>query len=157
MAERSPTAQRVMDATAAMIAALGLELVDVELVREGQSRILRLIIDKPGGVDHEDCSTVSRLADPIIDGQLQLRSHDYLEVSSPGLERPLKTERDFIRYRGEWVEVSLYQALEGKKKFTGRLAACDGQTISLEPEKDQPARQFTREQVAKVKRIVRFG
>jgi ribosome maturation factor RimP len=156
MADRSPTAQKVMDATLAMIEALGLELLDVELVREGQSRILRLIIDKPGGVNHEDCSTVSRLADPLIDGQLQLHSHDYLEVSSPGLERPLKTERDFIRYRGEWVEVSLYQALDGKKKFTGRLGACDGQTICLEAEGNKPAIDFARELVAKVKRIVRF-
>jgi ribosome maturation factor RimP len=156
MAERSPTAQKVMDAAAAMIAELGLELVDVELVREGQARILRLIIDKPGGVDHEDCSRVSRLVDPVIDGQLNLHGHDYLEVSSPGLERPLKNESDLIRHRGEWVEVALYQALEGRKKFEGRLGDCAGGIIRLEDENGQLLRQFTREEVAKVKRIVRF-
>jgi ribosome maturation factor RimP len=156
MAGRSSAAEKVIEATAPRIAGLGVELVDVELVREGQSRILRLIIDKPGGVDSEDCAQVSRLVDPIIDQELDLHVHDYLEVSSPGLERPLKTERDFIRHQGEWVEVTLYQSRDGQKKFTGRLAASTPENIGLEAEDGQKVSCFTREQVAKVKRIVRF-
>jgi ribosome maturation factor RimP len=155
MTGRSPNANKVFEALAARIGDLGIELVDVELVREGQARILRLIIDKPDGVDHEDCSNVSRLADPVIDQELQLRIHDYLEVSSPGLERPLKTERDFLRYRGEWVEVTLYKAQDGQKKYSGRLGACTSDLIRLEPDKEPPGRQFARDQIAKVKRIIK--
>ena len=83
MAGRVNLAQKVMDATAAPIAGLGLELVDVELVREGQSVFLRLYIDKQGGVGLDDCTAVSQLVDPLIDQQLDIHVHDYLEVSSP--------------------------------------------------------------------------
>jgi ribosome maturation factor RimP len=155
MAERSPYAQRVYNAVAAKTADLELELVDVEMVREGPSRILRLIIDKPGGVSHEDCARVSRIADPLIDQELQMNNHDYLEVSSPGLERPLKTERDFLRHQGEWVELTLYQASEGQKHFIGRLAACTAEFIAIEPDR-MPIRQFPRDQVAQVKRTIVF-
>lgn len=155
MADRSPVAQKVFDAAASRIEEMGLELVDVEIVREGQSRILRLYIDKQGGVDLDDCSRVSQMIDPIIDNELNLHNHDYLEVSSPGLERPLKTERDFARYQGEWVEVTLYKAMDGKKKFQGTLEPCTTETINIGLE-DQTVKQFPREQVAKVKRMIRF-
>jgi ribosome maturation factor RimP len=155
MTGRSPSAQKVFDTAASRVAELGLELVDVELVREGQARILRLYIDKPGGVDVEDCSRVSQMIDPIIDNDLNLHGHDYLEVSSPGLERPLKSERDFVRYQGEWVELTLYRAIDGQKKYQGSLAPCTAEMIGLYLE-DQSIRQFSREQVAKVKRMVRF-
>jgi len=145
----------VFDAASARIAALGLELVDVEMVREGQSRILRLYIDKPGGVNLEDCSRVSQMIDPIIDNELNLHGHDYFEVSSPGLERPLKTDRDFQRYQGEWVELTLYRAEDGKKKFQGTLAPCPSGLISISLE-DGTIRQFPREQAAKVKRMIKF-
>jgi ribosome maturation factor RimP len=156
MTGRSPAANKVYEATRTRIAELGIELIDVEMAKEGQARILRLTIDKPGGVDSEDCAMVSRLVDPIIDQELDLRTHDYLEVSSPGLERPLKTDRDFIRYQGEWVEVTLYKPLDGQKKFTGRLAASTPESMGLEAETDQPARRFLRDQVAKVRRIVKY-
>ncbi len=155
MTGRSPIAQKVFDAASSRVEALGLELVDVEMVREGQARILRIYIDKPGGVDLEDCSSVSQMIDPVIDNELNLHGHDYLEVSSPGLERPLKTDRDFVRYQGEWVELTLYKALDGQKKFQGTLAPCTAEWIGLVLE-DQSKRQFPREQVAKVKRMIRF-
>lgn len=155
MTGRSPVAEKVFAAACERIEALGLELVDVEMVREGQSRILRLYIDKPGGVNLEDCSRVSQMMDPIIDNELKLHGHDYFEVSSPGLERPLKTDRDFARYQGEWVELALYKAQDGQKKFQGTLAPCTDELIGICLE-DQTIRQFPREQVAKVKRMIRF-
>lgn len=155
MTGRSPAAQKVFAAAAPRVAELGLELVDVEMVREGQARILRLYIDKPGGVDVEDCSLVSQMIDPVIDNDLNLHGHDYLEVSSPGLERPLKTDRDFARYQGEWVELTLYKAVDGQKKFQGTLAPCTAEAIALTLE-EQSIRLFAREQVAKVKRMIRF-
>lgn len=155
MAGRVNLAQKVKDATAAPIAGLGLELVDVELVREGQSVFLRLYIDKPGGVGLDDCTAVSQLVDPLIDQQLDIHVHDYLEVSSPGLERPLKTDRDFVRCQGEWVELTCYKALDGHKKFQGKLAPCSAEMICLELE-DGTISRFPRDQVARVRRTVRF-
>jgi len=155
MAGRVNLAQRVMDAAAAPIAEIGLELVDVELVREGQSVFLRLYIDKPGGVDLDDCTAVNHLVDPLIDQQLDIHAHDYLEVSSPGLERPLKTDRDFVRYQGEWVELTCYKALDGHKNFQGKLAPCSAEMICLEME-DGALSRFPRDRVARVRRMVRF-
>jgi ribosome maturation factor RimP len=155
MAGRPPAVQRVFDAVAGKIADMGMELVDVEMVREGSSHILRLVIDKTGGVSSEDCASVSRMADPLIDQELQMHGHDFLEVSSPGLDRPLKTERDFQRNQGEWVELSLYKAVDGQKKFIGRMAACTAESICIEPE-NEPVRVFLREQVAKVRRTIIF-
>jgi ribosome maturation factor RimP len=154
MAGRSPVAQKVFDAASSRIEALGLELVDVELVSENQSRILRLYIDKPGGIGLDDCELVSHLVDPIIDTELDLHAHDYLEVSSPGLERPLKTDRDFQKYQGEWVEVTLYKAMDGQKKYHGFLAPCTPELISLTLS-DGSSRQFPREQVARARRMIR--
>ena len=154
MAGRSPVAQKVFDAAAQRVEALGIELVDVELVHENQSRILRLYIDKPGGVGLDDCEQVSHLIDPIIDTELDLHIHDYLEVSSPGLERPLKTDRDFQRYLGEWVEVTLYKAQDGRKKYYGYLAPCSTELICVNLE-DGSGRQFPREQVARARRMIR--
>jgi ribosome maturation factor RimP len=154
MADRPPMAQKVFDAAFERVAGLGLELVDVEMVKEGRARILRLYIDKPGGVSIEDCSRVSRMIDPVIDQELDLHGHDYLEVSSPGLERPLKTDRDLIRCCGEQVELTLYQALDGRKKFQGILAPCTPEAIIISQD-DGTDRQFPREQVARVKRMIR--
>ena len=153
MANRSRTAQAVYDAALPHIEALGIDLVDVEMVKSGQKKILRLYIDKRGGVSLDDCTTVSQLIDPIVDQELKINEHDFFEVSSPGLDRPLKNDKDFARYQGEWVEVSLYKGIDGKKKFKGKLAPCTDQVICIEQE-DETTMSFKREQVANVKRII---
>ena len=155
MAARPGTVQRIIDAAAQPVADLGLELVDVEMVREGKAVILRIFIDKAGGVSMDDCTQVTRLVDPLIDTQLNIHEHDFLEVSSPGLERPLKTERDFARYQGEWVELSRYKAVDGRKKLEGRLAPCTDETIGLELE-DGTLLSIPRLEVARIKRMIRF-
>lgn len=155
MAERSRYAQTVYDAIAARVEALGIELVDVVYVKEGSAMFLRIFIDKDGGVSLDDCTEVNHLVDPIIDQELKLSSHDYLEVSSPGLERPLKSERELARYQGSAVEVSLYQAQDGQKKFTGKLGPCSPEQVTLQ-NFDGSTISFAREKVAKIKRIVVF-
>ncbi len=154
MTVRTPAAQKVFDAAAPRIEAMGLELVDVEMVTENKAKYLRLYIDKLGGVGLEDCSQVSQMIDPIIDNELDLHTHDYLEVSSPGLERPLKTERDFLRYAGEWVEVTLYKAQDGCKKYQGILAPFKPEQIEMFLA-DGSSRQFPRDRVAKTRRMIR--
>ena len=113
---------------------------------------MRLYIDKKGGVGLDDCEAVSRSVEPVLDSEDFIDEAYTFEVSSPGLDRPLKTDRDFIRYEGEDVEVGLYAAIDGKKKFTGKLIGrkdgvvsidCGGQTL-----------EFQQKDISKVKRTI---
>jgi ribosome maturation factor RimP len=104
-----------------LVEELGLELVSVELVKEGANRYLRVYIDKEGGVSFDDCEAVSRAVDSRLDAQMSDPPYEYFEVSSPGLERPLKRDEDFARYAGRQVTVTTYAPLDGQKLFTGEL------------------------------------
>lgn len=104
-----------------LVEAQGLELVGVELVREGASRYLRVYIDKEGGVGFDDCETVSRSVDAKLDEVWPDPPYEYFEVSSPGLERPLKRDEDFARYAGRVVAVTTYAPVDGQKLFVGTL------------------------------------
>ncbi|WP_053366203.1 ribosome maturation factor RimP [Bacillus sp. FJAT-27245] len=111
---------------------LGLELVDVEYVKEGRDWFLRLYIDKEEGVDIEECGTVSERVSEKLD-ELDPIPHNYfLEVSSPGAERPLKKEKDFINAIGKNVFIKTYEPIDGEKSFEGTLLEYDGQTVKLE-------------------------
>ena len=92
--------QKVSDIARPIVEGLGIELIDAEYVKEGSKWILRLYIDKKGGVGLDDCEAVSRAVEPAIDAEDPIREPYVFEVSSPGLERPLKTDRDFDRYEG---------------------------------------------------------
>lgn len=105
----------------------GFELVDVEYVKEATEYYLRIYIDKPDGISLSECETISRELSPILDEKDPIQENYYLEVSSPGLDRPLKKERDFVRYKGRDVEVKLYKPLNKVKQFEGEL-------IELTPE-----------------------
>ena len=109
----------------------GFELVDVEYVKEAGSWYLRVYIDKEGGIAVDDCEVVSREADPILDTDDCIEESYILEVSSPGLGRPLKKDKDFARSIGEEVEVRLFRAVEGCKEYTGLLNAYDKITVTL--------------------------
>ena len=141
----------------APVTSLGVNLIDVERVSQskGGPKILRRIIDKRGGVSMDDCSAVSRLADPLIDSHPELSGHDYLEVSSPGLDRPLKTSLDLAIHQGEPVAVKLYRARDGQKEFQGNLAPSTEDQVVLDLE-DGTQLVFTRDQVAKIQRIIQF-
>ena len=104
----------------------GFELVDVEYVKEAGSWYLRVYIDKEGGIAVDD-----READPILDTDDCIEESYNLEVSSPGLGRPLKKDKDFARSIGEEVEVRLFRAVEGCKEYTGLLNAYDKTTVTL--------------------------
>lgn len=109
----------------------GFELVDVEYVKEAGSWYLRVYIDKEGGIAVDDCEVVSREADPILDTDDCIEESYILEISSPGLGRPLKKDKDFARSIGEEVEVRLFCAVEGCKEYTGLLNAYDKTTVTL--------------------------
>jgi ribosome maturation factor RimP len=99
----------------------GLEFVGVELVKEGANRYLRVYIDKEGGVNFDDCEVVSRAVDAKLDEVLPNPPYEFFEVSSPGLERPLKRDEDFARYAGHLVAVATFAPIDGQKLFIGEL------------------------------------
>ncbi|MBR3503349.1 MAG: ribosome maturation factor RimP [Clostridia bacterium] len=116
-----PTAQKLAEK-------LGLELVDVELAKENTGKFLRFYIDKPEGIDLDALETFHRAVLPLMDDV----DYDYMEVCSPGADRPLKKPADFERAKGQTVEVRLYRAVDGLKSFTGELAGLiDGQVVIL--------------------------
>ncbi|KGG80844.1 hypothetical protein Y919_04050 [Caloranaerobacter azorensis H53214] len=112
----------------------GFELVDVEFVKEGSQRFLRVFIDKVGGITIEDCQKVSERLSDKLDEIDPIEENYYLEVSSPGLDRPLKTENDYKKSLGKEVEISLYKPIEGKKKFIGKLKDYNETTVTIELE-----------------------
>ena len=107
------------------------ELVDIEYVKEGGTKYLRAYIDKPGGIHVDDCETVSRAFSDLLDEKDFIEESYVLEVSSPGLGRPLKKEKDFARSLGEEVEVRLFKAIDRQKEYTGVLKAYDKDTVTL--------------------------
>ncbi|EPZ46227.1 MULTISPECIES: ribosome maturation factor RimP [Alicyclobacillus] len=108
------------------------ELVDVEYKKEGANWYLRVFIDKPEGVDIDDCSRVSEQLSEQLDIVDPIPTAYFLEVSSPGAERPLKKPADFVRAVGEYVHISLYEPLDGQKVFEGFLRNYEETQLTLE-------------------------
>lgn len=137
----------------------GLELVGVELLKEGQSRYLRVYIDKEGGVNFDDCEAVSRAVDSQLDLIWPDPPYDYFEVSSPGLERPLKRDEDFARYAGHTVAITTYAPVDGQKLFIGNLVGLVDGHVVVEVSKGKSAGKhvlFDRKQVASARLHVDF-
>lgn len=123
------------------------ELVDVEWVKEGANWYLRAYIDKEGGITIDDCETVSRALGDILDEQDFISENYILEVSSPGLDRPLKKNKDFERSIGKDVEIKLYRALNKQKEFTGILEGYDDESVTIRLE-DETQMTFVRADIA---------
>lgn len=125
MAKRSKVAQEAFELAEPIVTELGFDLVDCSYVKESRGMVLTLYVDKRGGIGIDDCETVSRAVDAVIDASASI-DPDYFEVSSPGLTRPLETDKDYNRYSGEKADVSLYKPVEGKKSFTATIKGADG-------------------------------
>lgn len=108
-----------------ILVTMNLELVDIEYVKEGKDWFLRVFIDKPGGVDIEECGQVSEQLSEKLDEHDPIKSAYYLEVSSPGAERPLKTRVDLSNQIGNQIHVSLYQHINSEKSYEGKLISFD--------------------------------
>lgn len=126
------------------------ELVDVEYIKEAGNWYLRAYIDKPGGFTVDDCEMVSRKLGEWLDKEDFIAESYILEVSSPGLGRPLKKEKDFKRSMGEQVEIKLYRAIDRQKEFTGTLKAFDEKTVTIEYE-DGAESTFERKDIALIR------
>ncbi len=133
---------------------VGVSLYDVEFVKEGGAYYLRVFIDAEQGVDVEQCEKVSRLLDPALDEADPIEQSYYLEVSSVGLDRPLKTEKDFHHFMGQPVEVRTYEPIDGAKQFTGTLTSYENGVFTLSA--DGGDRSFNVKETALVRPAVIF-
>ena len=129
---KAPVTQSVIELIEPGLLAKGLELVDVEFKKEGKNWVLRVFIDKEGGVTLEDCQKISSLVGDLIEVEEVIEPAYTMEVSSPGLNRVLKKEKDFIRFSGKKIGVQCHAPLNGRKKFTGILKDFKNQSIHLE-------------------------
>ena len=113
------------------------ELVDVEYVKEGGTWYLRAYIDKPGGITVDDSEVVNRALSDLLDEKDFIDESYILEVSSPGLGRPLKKEKDFQRSMGEELEIRTYKAINKQKEFYGILTAYDKDTVTIQVDEEE--------------------
>ena len=134
---------------------LGYEIWDVEFVKEGTRRILRVTIDSEEGITIEDCERMHRAIDPVLDEADPIESAYYLEVSSPGIERELRTDRHIEACMGSRVELRLYAPVDGAKTFVGVLASYEDGQITVETPAGE--RTFARKDVAKIGTLFDFG
>ncbi|MSM38335.1 MAG: ribosome maturation factor RimP [Geobacter sp.] len=137
-------AERVTALAEPLLASLGLELVELEYKRFGRSMVLRLFIDRPGGVTLDDCASVSRELSQVLDVEDFIREFYTLEVSSPGLDRPLKKESDYLRYTGRLVKLRTFELLPDdagnmRKTFVGTLLGLDDGMVRLTLQEGQSA------------------
>ncbi len=133
-----------------------MELVDLEYVKEGPFFYLRVFIDKEGGLNIEDITNVTREINIILDREDPIEEQYFLEVSSPGLDRALKKDRDFVREKGKEVEVRLYKPKDGRKTYEGRLVGLEEEGGSIVIEAEDKVVSFRREDVAIVKLKIDF-
>ena len=134
----------------------GMELIDVEYVKEGAEWYLRLFLDKEGdeGIDLDDCELISRKFSDILEEKDPITQAYRLEVSSPGIERPLKRTKDFQRFQGEKVQVKTFSEVEGKKQFIGILQETTEETVTLDV--DGTTIAIPRKQIGKANLVWEF-
>ena len=155
MAKPNNTEAKVLPILEPSIAEKGLELVDLEFVKEGVNWYLRVYIDKDGGVNIDDCEAVSRALEVKLDEKDPIEQAYILEVSSPGIDRPLKKDADFVKYQGEIIAVKLYKAQDGSKQYQGRLLGLEDGVLSIEEENGNVV-NFEQKDIASVRLAVIF-
>lgn len=133
-----------------IVSSFGFELVDVEYVKEAGTWYLRLYIDKEGGITIDDCEAVSRLFSDKLDEEDFIDDAYIMEVSSPGLGRPLKKEKDFKRSMGKEVEIRTYRPIDRQKEFFGILSAYDETHVTITLD-NQETRVFQRDEIALIR------
>ena len=126
------------------------ELVDVEYVKEAGTYYLRVYVDKEGGISIDDCEIVSRALSDLLDEHDFIPDSYILEVSSPGLGRTLKKDKDFLRSIGEEVDIKLYKPIDKQKDFNGILESYDGEKIVIRIDEDNTM-EFTKKEIALIR------
>lgn len=132
-----------------------MEIVDVEFVKEAGNFYLRVYIDKAGGVNIDDCERVSRLLEAELDREDFISEAYILEVSSPGLGRALKKERDYVRNRGKKIEIHLFRPEDGTKEFAGTLTEWGDDTVTIVSD-DEKAHTFEKKDISLIREYVEW-
>lgn len=150
MSKRELYEQKAEALLAPIVEAHQFELVDVEYVKEGSGWYLRAYIDKEGGITIDDCEAVSRIFSDKLDEADFIEDAYIMEVSSPGLGRPLKKEKDYARSLGKEIEIRTYHPIEHQKEFCGILAAYDADSVTIEQE-DESRQTFLKADIALIR------
>ena len=157
MAKQSNIEEKTESLLQPILDRLNFELVDVEYVKEGSDWYLRAYIDKEGGISVDDCETVSRELEKQLDAADLISSAYILEVSSPGLTRQLKKEKDFIRNINKPVEVHTYKPVDGSKEFIGDLLRFDKDSVVLDIGPEEPEEiEIPRSNISVIKQYFEF-
>ncbi len=130
-----PLIQEVSKTIEPILRSQGLELIDVEYNREAQGWVLRIYLDREGGITVEDCAEASRELGAILEVRDLIPNRYVLEVSSPGVTRPLKRPEDFNKYQNRSVKIKLFMPLEGRRNFKGKLLGLKEDKVSVESER----------------------
>jgi len=149
----TPKTEKITNLLAPVVESQGIELYDLEFIKEGDAWILRLYIDKETGVDLEDCERVSRAAEVVLDEHDPIEQSYYLEVSSPGVERKLSKPAHYERYVNHKIALRLYGPLDGRRNFTGQLTGYESQTLTL-TEEDGSIHQIPVSQIGNCRLVV---
>ncbi len=150
MSKRESYEARTEELITPILERMNFELVDVEFVKEGGIWYLRAYIDKEGGITINDCEAVAREMNEILDREDYVEESYTFEVSSPGLGRPLKKEKDYVRSMGKELEIRTYRAINREKEFYGILKAYDDNTVTIETE-DGEERIFEKKDIALIR------
>ncbi len=150
---RQVSTEKITDIAERILSSLGMDLVDIEYKREGRQMVLRFFIDKTGGITLDDCADVSRELSTVLDVEDIIPGKYVLEVSSPGLNRPLKKESDYLRYIGRLVKIKTFELLPDdagnkRKTFLGELTGFSGGVVMIRLREGQHA-EIPIEKVAK--------
>ena len=143
MSKREAYEARTEELITPILERMNFELVDVEYVKEGGTWYLRAYIDKEGGITVNDCEAVAREMNEILDREDYIEDSYVFEVSSPGLGRPLKKEKDYVRSMGKEVEIRTYRAIDREKEFYGVLTAYDENSVTIDCEGEEKTFQKT--------------
>ena len=154
MSRREEYEKRAEELLAPIVEQNGFELVDVEYVKEAGTWYLRGYIDKEGGITVNDCETVSRAFSDRLDENDFIEDSYIMEISSPGLDRPLKKEKDFKRNMGKPVEVRTYRPIKKQKEFCGVLTAYDSNSVTID--EDGNERVFDKKDIALIRPAIEF-
>ena len=155
MSKRETYETRTEELITPILDRMNFELVDVEYVKEGGAWYLRAYIDKEGGITVNDCEAVAREMNEILDREDFVEDSYVFEVSSPGLGRPLKKEKDYIRSMGKEVEIRTYRAINREKEFYGILSAYDENTVTIKTE-DGTEMTFEKSDIALIRLALDF-
>lgn len=154
MSKREEIEKRTEEYVQPILDDMGFELVDTEYVKEASDFFLRIYIDKPGGITIEDCVAVTEKMNEILDREDYIKDSYTFEVSSPGLLRPLKKDKDFNRMLNKSIEVHTYKSIDGNKDFVGTLISFDSEEVVIDTGQEEIS--FQRKDISMSRPYIEF-